>query len=101
MFIPLQDIQGLVFNEHIDLKNAKKLLKNWNDIINKIPECRKLFLKEKAKEFDPLLSIKKICKKNSDINNVTYLPSKNLKNKGSLFLNLHLCKTSQENLGVY
>jgi len=85
MFIPLQDIQGLVFNEHIDLKNAKKLLKNWNDIINKIPECRKLFLKEKAKEFDPLLSIKKICKNNSDINNVTYLPSKNLKNKGRLF----------------
>ena len=85
MFIPLQDIQGLVFNEYIDMKNAIKLLKNWDKIADKLPESRKLFLKEKKKDFDPLLSIKKICKISGNINNVSYLPSKNLKNRGRLF----------------
>ena len=49
MFIPLQDIQGLVFNEYINMKNALKLLKYWDKIIDKLPNNRKLFLKEKVK----------------------------------------------------
>ena len=35
MMIPTQDIQGLVFNEYINLDNALKILKNWDDIISK------------------------------------------------------------------
>ena len=85
MIIPLQDIQGLDFNEYINMKNALKLLKNYDKIVDKLPKGRKIFIKEKAKDFDPLLSLRKICKNKSNINNVSYLPSKNLKNKGRLF----------------
>ncbi len=85
MIIPIQDIQGLVFNEYIDLNNALKILKNCDNIINKLPEERRTIIQEKQKEFDPLISLKKICKNKSTINNVNYLPSKNFKNMGRLF----------------
>ena len=85
MIVPIQDIMGLVFNEYINLDNAMKILKNWDDIISKLPEERKATILEKQKEFDPLISLKKICKNKSTINNVSYLPSKNLKNMGRLF----------------
>ena len=85
MIVPIQDIMGLVFNEYINLDNAMKILKNWDDIISKLPEERKTTIIEKQKEFDPLISLKKICKNKSTINNVSYLPSKNLKNMGRLF----------------
>jgi hypothetical protein len=85
MIVPIQDIQGLVYNEYINLDNALKILKNWDDIIGKLPEARKSFLLEKQKDFDPLISLKKICKNKSPVNNVLYLPSKNLKNMGRLF----------------
>lgn len=85
MFVPLQDIQGLVFNEHIVMENALKILKNWDDILNRLPAERRNLIKENAKEFDPLLSLKKICKNKGNINTVNYLPSKNLKNRGRLF----------------
>ena len=61
MIVPTNDIQGLVFNEYINLNNALKILKNWDDIINKLPEERKTIIQEK--EFDPLISLKKICNK--------------------------------------
>ena len=85
MIVPTNDIMGLVFNEYINLDNAMKILKNWDDIISKLPEERKLKIQEKRKEFDFLISLKKICKNKSTINNVSYLPSKNLKNMGKLF----------------
>ena len=85
MIVPTQDIMGLVFNEYINLENALKILKNWDDIISKLPEERKSLIQDKQKEFDPLISLKKICKNKSTINNVNYLPSKNLKNMGRLF----------------
>ncbi len=85
MMVSIQDIQGLAFNECINLDNALKILKNRNNIINKLPEERKSSIQEKQKEFDPLISLKKICKNKSTINNVRYLPSKNLKNTGRLF----------------
>lgn len=85
MIIPIQDIQGLVFNEYINLDHALKILKNWDNIISKLPEERKATILEKQKEFDPLISLKKICKNKTPINNVSYLPSKNLKNMGRLF----------------
>ena len=77
MIVPIQDIQGLVFNEYINLENALKILKNWDNIINKLPEERKTIIQEKQKEFDPLISLKKICKNKYTINNVNHLPSKN------------------------
>jgi hypothetical protein len=49
MIVPIQDIQGLVYNEYINLDNALKILKNWDDIIGKLPEARKSFLLEKTK----------------------------------------------------
>ena len=85
MLVPIQDIQGLVYNEYINMDNALKIIKNWDDIISRLPEGRKMFLQEKKKEFDPLISLKKIVKNKSPINNVTYQPSKNLKNMGRLF----------------
>ena len=85
MLVSIQDIQGLVFNEYMNMDNALKIVKNWDDIISRLPEGRRSFLQEKKKEFDPLLSLKKIIKNQSPINNVSYLPSKNLKNMGRLF----------------
>ena len=85
MLVPIQDIQGLVYTEYINLDNALKILKNWDNIINQLPEERKNKILEKQKEFDFLISLKKICKNKQPINNVSYLPSKNLKNMGRLF----------------
>ena len=65
--------------------HALKIINNWDDIISRLPEGRKMFLQEKKKEFDPLISLKKIVKNKSPINNFTYQPSKNLKNMGRLF----------------
>ena len=75
MLVPIQDIQGLVYNEYINMDNALKIVKNWDDIISKLPEGRRACLQEKQKEFDPLLALKKIVKNKSLINNVVYLPS--------------------------
>jgi hypothetical protein len=85
MIVPTNDIQGLVYNEYINLDNALKILKNWDNIISKLPEERRTIIQEKQKEFDPLISLKKICKNKSIINNASYLQSKNLKNMGRLF----------------
>ena len=85
MIVSIQDIQGLVFNEYINLENAFKIVNNWDSIIQELPEHRRILIEEKQKEYDPLISIKKICKNKSPINNVSYLPSKNLKNMGRLF----------------
>ena len=59
MLVSIQDIQGLVFNEYMNMDNALKIVKNWDDIISRLPEGRRSFLQEKKKEFDPLLSLKK------------------------------------------
>ena len=59
MLVSIQDIQGLVFNEYINMDNALKIVKNWDDIISRLPEGRRSFLQEKKMEFDPLLSLKK------------------------------------------
>ena len=57
MLFPLQDIQGLVYNEYINMDNALKIIKNWDDIISKLSEGRKMLLQDKKKEFDPLISL--------------------------------------------
>ena len=85
MLVPILDIQGLVYNEYINMDNVLKIIKNWDDIISKLPDGRRMFIQDKQKEFDPLLALKKIIKNKSPVNNVSYLPSKNLKNMGRLF----------------
>jgi len=85
MFLQVQDIQGLKYNEYINLKNSYKLLNNWSDALLQLPEERRNNILEYSKTFDPLNCIKKLCKNNSNINIVSYAPSKNLKNIGRLF----------------
>ncbi len=48
---PIQDIQGLLSNEYINLENAKKLFKDWDDSIDETPEGRKMSLKEKTSSY--------------------------------------------------
>ncbi len=61
------------------------IIENWDDIISKLPHERKRKIEEIRQEFDFLISLKKICKNKSPVNNVSYLPSKNLKYMGRLF----------------
>ena len=35
MLVPIQDIQGLVYNEYINMDNALKIIKNWDDVVSK------------------------------------------------------------------
>ena len=42
MIVPIQDIQGLVFNEYINLDNAHKIVKNWDDIIRDFQNILKI-----------------------------------------------------------
>lgn len=85
MFLQIQDIQGLKYNEHINLVNVHKLFKNWDKILNDMPEERRKNIIEYSKIFDPLNCIKKLCKNDANINIVSYAPSKNLKSIGRLF----------------
>ena len=62
MLVPILDIQGLVYNEYINLDNVLKIIKNWDDIISKLPDGRRMFIHDKQKEFDPLLALKKLSK---------------------------------------
>ncbi len=62
MILPIKDIKGLVYNEYIDLNNSLKILQNWDDIISKLPDERSAFFQEQQKEFDQLISLKKIRK---------------------------------------
>ncbi len=63
----------------------KKMLRNYQKpgitFLN-IPEGQRLFWKQKAEDYDPFLSIQNDCKNNNNIDNITYSPFKNLKNKG-------------------
>ncbi len=61
MIFPIQEIQGIGYNEHLNLNNALKILNNWDGIINKLPDERKRKIEEKCKQFDFLISLKTIC----------------------------------------
>ena len=74
MLVPIQDIQGLVYNEYINMDNALKIVKNWDDIISKLPEERKRKIEEKRKEFDFLNNLKKIVTNPQLIMLITYPP---------------------------
>ena len=85
MTIDIKDISGLVFQEHINLENANKILNNWDEVKKSISKNRLNLYEGDYKAYDPLLSLKKQCKNNNPINNVSYNYSKNLKTYGRLF----------------
>jgi hypothetical protein len=64
MIVPIQNIKGLFYNEYIDLNNALKILKNWDDILSKLPDERKRKIEEKRKEFDFSSVLKRFAKIN-------------------------------------
>ena len=80
-----QELETLVYNEHIDLNNALKILYNWDKILYDLPEKRQKKIIEKSREFDPLIQLKKICKDKKDIIPTKYGFSKSLKTYGRLF----------------
>ena len=47
MLVPIQDIQGLVYTEYINIENAFKILENWDDIVSKLRDWRKKVIQEK------------------------------------------------------
>jgi len=82
-----EDILSFTFQEQFNFSKAYKIVNNWDEVIKQLPIERQIKIKEKAKEYDPLNSLKKILKnisKNS-INFVKYAYSKSSKNYGRLF----------------
>ncbi len=80
-----QELETLLYTEYIDLNNAFKILYNWDRIIYDLPVKRQKKILEKAKNFDPLIQLKKICRDKRDIVHTKYDFSKSLKTYGRLF----------------
>ena len=57
MIIPLKELEGLTYTEHINLKNGLIIIKNFDKIISALPEKRRVKIQEKLKEFDFLLTL--------------------------------------------
>lgn len=79
------DLLSFTFNEYFNINNAKKLINNWDKVIEQLPLERQKKINEKAKEFDPLNAVKKIAKNKNGINHVKYSFSKSSKYHGRLF----------------
>ena len=90
----IQELEGLTYTEYIKLKNALKILQNWDNIISKLPEKRRNKILENSKIYDPLIHLKKICKEKKDIIHTTYKFSKSLLTHGRLFA----CNSSLQGL---
>lgn len=84
-YIDINVIANLVYQEHINIDNANRILNNWEVIKKQLPENRLKTIDDTFKAYDPLFSLKKICKCKENINQVTYSPSKYLKYYGRLF----------------
>ena len=79
------DILSFTFNEYFNINKANTLINNWTEILKLLPQERQKKILEKAKEFDPLNSLKKIVKNKNGINSVKYAFSKSSKYYGRLF----------------
>lgn len=79
------DLLSFTFNELFNVNKANILIKNFEEIINQLPEHRQKKLNEKKKEFDYLNTLKKIVKNKNGINPVKYSFSKSSKYYGRLF----------------
>lgn len=78
-------VLSTTFYEPFNLDNANLIVSHFDDIISQLSEERQLKIKNKRKEFDFLLGLKKICKNSNGIIATNYKPSKNLKTQGRLF----------------
>ena len=81
----VQELEGLIYTEYINIKDGLKIIQNWDNIIDKLPEKRKNKILENSKDFDPLIHLKKMCKDKKEIIHTTYKFSKGLKTYGRLF----------------
>lgn len=78
-------IGSLTFNEKINIIKGKKIIHHWDKLIDSLPIERQNKIKENQLIHDPILSLKKICKSNNNVNSVKYGFSKNSKTYGRLF----------------
>lgn len=78
-------IGGLIFNEKININKGKKIIHHWDELLQSLPIERQNKIKENQLIHDPILSLKKICKSNNNVNSVKYGFSKNSKTYGRLF----------------
>jgi hypothetical protein len=83
--IVMERIIASTFYEPFNLENAIIIIQNFNEIIKQLTPERQKKIEEKRKEYDFLLSLKKICKNSNGIISTTYKPSKQLKTQGRLF----------------
>jgi hypothetical protein len=90
----LRDLEGLIYNEHLNLINIIKILQNKEDIIKNLSDKQKKKLEDKLNKYDFFMGLKKIYKNKNDIIQTTYKHSKNLENYGRLFA----CNSSLQNL---
>lgn len=81
----IQELEGLIYTEYINLSNALKIIQNYDNIIKDLPEHRQQKINDST--FDPLIHLKKMCKDKKSIIHTTYKFSKNLKTYGRLFAN--------------
>ena len=49
MIIPLKELKGFTYTEHINLKNGLNIIQNFDKIISALPESRRLKIDEKEK----------------------------------------------------
>lgn len=86
MLLSLKEVEGYTYTEYINKQSVYKLVQNWVDILDKLPDNRKNKIKKSIDEGkDPLVHLKKILKLKSDIIHTKYNFSKNLCDYGRLF----------------
>ena len=85
MSIPITELEGFTYTEHINLKNGLIILQNFPKILTTLPEKRRLKIQQKMTEFDFTLTLKKMCKTNTPIIHTNYKFSKNSVSYGRLF----------------
>lgn len=78
-------IGSLIFNERININKGLKIIHHWDELVKSLPIERQNKIKENKLIHDPILSLKKICKNNNNVNSVKYGFSKNSKTYGRLF----------------
>lgn len=86
MQLSIKEVEGYTYTEYINKQSLYKLVQNWVDILEKLPEKRRNKIKKSIDEGkDPLVHLKKILKLKSDIIHTKYNFSKNLCDYGRLF----------------
>lgn len=79
----IKDIGSYTFNENINKHKGLIIIKHWDEIFKTLSEERQKKINDSI--YDPLISLKKICKGDNNNNNVKYSFSRNAKTLGRLF----------------